>query len=293
MARGRYDLGTTWTPATPTRSPQLRVEAHGSTCRRRPLRPARAARHPAGHRRATARRCVPTARPAAERHLGRAGLLRHRAHLGLGARSRARWRSSTAATCSSDAPTSPACTATTPPTSCATATSGWSRPAPGATSSRTTRSAACGRPWPAPRPTCSPARTCSTPPSCPCPRTASRPSASWDPHLVHTGDEWLVGFASARKFFRFHPALAGGPTLDRLTLRGAAIDRRATEGTTILRVGDDWRVLASDGRDGRRGQRDALSDLRPGHDRGRRAGCDRTRRTCRGRRSRRPSRAGC
>lgn len=78
----------------------------------------------------------------------------------------------------------------------------------------------------------------------------------WDPHLVHTGDEWLVGFASARKFFRFHPALASGPTLDRLTLRGAATDRRATEGTTILRLGDEWRVLASDGRDGRRGQRE-------------------------------------
>ena len=77
----------------------------------------------------------------------------------------------------------------------------------------------------------------------------------WDPHLVHTGEEWLVGFASARKFFRFHPALACGQSLDRLTLRGAAVDRRATEGTTILRVGDEWRVLASDGRDGRRGQR--------------------------------------
>jgi hypothetical protein len=77
----------------------------------------------------------------------------------------------------------------------------------------------------------------------------------WDPHLVHTGKEWLVGYASARKFFRFHPALAGGPSLDRLTLRGAATDRRATEGSTLLRIGDDWRVLASDGRDGRRGHR--------------------------------------
>jgi len=79
----------------------------------------------------------------------------------------------------------------------------------------------------------------------------------WDPHLVHTGEEWLVGFVSARKFFRFHPALAGGPTLDRLTLRGAATDRRATEGSTLLRIGSDWRVLASDGRAGRRGQRSA------------------------------------
>ena len=72
---------------------------------------------------------------------------------------------------------------------------------------------------------------------------------------MHTGEEWLVGFASARKFFKFHPALAGGPSLAQLSLRGAAVDRRATEGTTILRVGDEWRVLASDGRDGRKGQR--------------------------------------
>ena len=77
----------------------------------------------------------------------------------------------------------------------------------------------------------------------------------WDPHLVHSDERWLVGFVSARKFFRFHPALAEGPDLDRLTLRGAAEDRTATEGTTILRVGGEWRVLASDGRDGRRGQR--------------------------------------
>lgn len=77
----------------------------------------------------------------------------------------------------------------------------------------------------------------------------------WDPHLVHTGEEWLVGFTSARKFFRFHPALAGGPGLDQLSLRGAATERRATEGSTLLRIGGEWRVLASDGPDGRRGQR--------------------------------------
>ncbi|UUZ61553.1 hypothetical protein [Nocardioides sp. B-3] len=71
---------------------------------------------------------------------------------------------------------------------------------------------------------------------------------------MHTGTEWLVGFASARKFFKFHPAPAAGPSPDRLSLRGAAVDRLATEGTTILRVGEEWRVLASDGRDGRRGQ---------------------------------------
>ncbi|AJR18724.1 hypothetical protein GUY44_00410 [Pimelobacter simplex] len=80
---------------------------------------------------------------------------------------------------------------------------------------------------------------------------------TWDPHLVRdpaTG-EWLVGYVSARRFFDFHPALASGPTLDDLTLRGAATDRRATEGTTLLRDGATWRVLASDGRDNRRATR--------------------------------------
>lgn len=78
----------------------------------------------------------------------------------------------------------------------------------------------------------------------------------WDPHLVRTGTgEWLVGYVSARKFFDFHPVLASGPSLDDLTLRGAATDRRATEGTTIVRIGDDWRVLASDGRDNSRATR--------------------------------------
>ncbi|WP_426245792.1 hypothetical protein [Nocardioides sp. LHG3406-4] len=84
-----------------------------------------------------------------------------------------------------------------------------------------------------------------------------RSRGQWDPHLVRIGDLWHVGFASARKFFRFHPALAVGPTLDDLTLRAAATDRRATEGVTLLRLPDEqWRVLASDGRDGRRGQRE-------------------------------------
>jgi hypothetical protein len=77
----------------------------------------------------------------------------------------------------------------------------------------------------------------------------------WDPHLVHTGTEWLVGFVSARRFFDFHPAYAGGPSLEELTLRGAVTDRTATEGTTILRHGDGWLLLASDGPDNPRGRR--------------------------------------
>ncbi|WP_017934420.1 hypothetical protein [Nocardioides sp. Iso805N] len=113
----------------------------------------------------------------------------------------------------------------------------------------------------------------------------------WDPHLVRvsagstdstdptgtTGEEsWLVGYVSARRFFRFHPVLAAGPSLDRLTVRGVDPRRRATEGTTLARIAGasadptpadptpadptapegDWVVLASDGRDGRTGQRE-------------------------------------
>lgn len=97
----------------------------------------------------------------------------------------------------------------------------------------------------------------------------------WDPHLVRistgstetTGKEsWLVGYVSARRFFRFHPVLAAGPSLDRLSVRGVDPRRRATEGTTLARIAGagadpttpegDWVVLASDGRDGRTGQRE-------------------------------------
>lgn len=79
--------------------------------------------------------------------------------------------------------------------------------------------------------------------------------ATWDPHLVRCDGEWLVGFVSARRFFDFHPALAAGPSLDGLRLLGAATDRRSTEGTTLVEVDGRMVVLASDGRDSRRGQR--------------------------------------
>jgi hypothetical protein len=86
--------------------------------------------------------------------------------------------------------------------------------------------------------------------------TGDLPSVGvWDPHLVRVDDEWLVGFVSATRFFRFHPALASGPTLDDLTLRGAAADRVATEGTTLVRLDEGWRVLASDGPESRRALR--------------------------------------
>lgn len=74
--------------------------------------------------------------------------------------------------------------------------------------------------------------------------------AVWDPHLVRTDDGWLVGYVSATRYFRFHPVVAGGPTLDHLRILGADPDRRACEGTTLHRDPGtgDWRVLASDRR---------------------------------------------
>ena len=74
----------------------------------------------------------------------------------------------------------------------------------------------------------------------------------WDPHLLRDGDRWLVAFVSATKYFSFHPALASGPTLDTLVLRGADRDRTATEGVTLTRLPEGLRLLASDGRDGPR-----------------------------------------
>ncbi|KQV77661.1 hypothetical protein ASC64_02175 [Nocardioides sp. Root122] len=79
--------------------------------------------------------------------------------------------------------------------------------------------------------------------------------ATWDPHLVRRDGRWLVGFVSARRFFDFHPAVAGGPALEELHLLGAAADRTATEGTTLLDVDGELVVLASDGRDSQRGRR--------------------------------------
>ena len=77
----------------------------------------------------------------------------------------------------------------------------------------------------------------------------------WDPHLLRDGDLWRVAYVSARKFFVFHPVLASGPSLDALRL-DASVRRRATEGTTFARLDGQLRVLASDGRDNPRGQRE-------------------------------------
>jgi hypothetical protein len=78
---------------------------------------------------------------------------------------------------------------------------------------------------------------------------------TWDPHLVRIEDRWHVGFVTASKFFKFRPALAVGDDLDHLELVAADARRTATEGTTLLQIGDEWRVLASDGRQGPRGSR--------------------------------------
>lgn len=83
------------------------------------------------------------------------------------------------------------------------------------------------------------------------PTDGLRSVAVWDPHLVRPGSgeedaEWLVGFVNARRYFEFHPAVAGGPALDDLRLLGADTSRTATEGTTLLHLDGAWRLVASD-----------------------------------------------
>ena len=87
------------------------------------------------------------------------------------------------------------------------------------------------------------------------PTDGLRSVGTWDPHLVLVDGRWHVGFVSASRFFRFHPALAAGKDLDHLELVGADPTRTATEGTTLVRIDEEWGVLASDGRQGPRGRR--------------------------------------
>ena len=71
----------------------------------------------------------------------------------------------------------------------------------------------------------------------------------WDPHLVRTDDGWLVGYVSATRYFRFHPALAAGPDARRTDAAGRSRPATGeTEGTTLARLDGAWRVLASDKR---------------------------------------------
>ncbi len=84
----------------------------------------------------------------------------------------------------------------------------------------------------------------------PLPLDAAGSVGVWDPHLVRGEDGWWVGYVSAERFFRFHPVLAHGPSLEDLTLRGAALELRAAEGTTVLPTPEGPVVIASEGRDG-------------------------------------------
>jgi len=78
------------------------------------------------------------------------------------------------------------------------------------------------------------------------PTTGFRSVGVWDPHLVRAATGWLVGYVSATRYFRFHPVLAAGADLDSLELAAVAPGHRETEGTTIARLDEGWRVLASD-----------------------------------------------
>ena len=78
------------------------------------------------------------------------------------------------------------------------------------------------------------------------PTTGLRSVGVWDPHLVRTSEGWLVGYVSATRYFRFHPVLAAGADLDALELAAVASGHRETEGTTLVRLDEGWRVLASD-----------------------------------------------
>lgn len=84
------------------------------------------------------------------------------------------------------------------------------------------------------------------------PTRGLRSVGTWDPHLVHDGEGWVVAFVSASSYFRFHPAVATGQSLDSLALRAADIDRIACEGVILARLDPDstaWSLLASDGPD--------------------------------------------
>lgn len=69
----------------------------------------------------------------------------------------------------------------------------------------------------------------------------------WDPHLVRTPEGWLAAYVSARKFFRFHPVVAAGPSLEELAVVGAVPALKETEGPTLLHRDGRWLLMASDG----------------------------------------------
>ncbi len=78
---------------------------------------------------------------------------------------------------------------------------------------------------------------------------------AWDPALTRIDGRWHVGFVESPSQgdpFDFRPALAvgppgGGPFAD-LTLVGADTSLEQCEGPILQRIGDEWSLLASDGR---------------------------------------------
>lgn len=80
----------------------------------------------------------------------------------------------------------------------------------------------------------------------PLPTTVS----SWDPAMTRIDGQWHVAFVESpaqSPSFVFHPALARGRSLERLSAVGADLTLDQTEGTIIQRIGGRWYVLASDG----------------------------------------------
>lgn len=74
--------------------------------------------------------------------------------------------------------------------------------------------------------------------------------SSWDPAMTRIDGQWHVAFVESpaqSPAFVFHPALARGRSLERLSLVGADLTLDQTEGTIIQRIHGDWYVLASDG----------------------------------------------
>ncbi len=80
----------------------------------------------------------------------------------------------------------------------------------------------------------------------PLPTTVS----SWDPAMTRIDGQWHVAVVESpaqSPAFVFHPALARGRSLERLSLVGADLTLDQTEGTIIQRIHGQWYVLASDG----------------------------------------------
>ncbi|MFB9688702.1 hypothetical protein [Amycolatopsis plumensis] len=84
----------------------------------------------------------------------------------------------------------------------------------------------------------------------PLPTTVS----SWDPALTKIDGRWHIAFVESpaqQPAFVFHPALAAAPRGadydEGLTLLGADLSVKQTEGTILQRVGGRWYLFASDG----------------------------------------------